>query len=142
MNWRVVVWLGSLGVFMGIATIFGLSPHVEMVLWVVMAFVSSYVLARFVTQKLVLHGMSAGALMGAAHGILQMLFFDLYLVNNPTAAKGFVETEGIKPRMFVFVVGAITGIVYGAIVGGMGIIVARMLKRYTHSHPNFRNIRS
>lgn len=142
MNWRIVMWLGSLGVFMGIATILGLSPDVEVALWAVMAFVSSYLLVRFVTQKLILHGIGAGFLMGAAHGIVQMLFFDVYLANNPTAAKGFVETEGVKPRIFVFVVGTLTGIVYGALVGGIAMVAARMLKWYAHHHPNFRNIRS
>ncbi|HXG01250.1 MAG TPA: hypothetical protein VNL69_10690 [Bacteroidota bacterium] len=133
MQWKTVVTLGVFGLLMGIASVFGYTEGAETVLWIAIALFAAYWLEKHVEQRLLVHGICAGVLIGFINSIVQAAFFSSYLANNPLAAKGFVDTGGVAPRVFVVVVGTLIGFVYGLVLGGLALAARKLLARRTRS---------
>ncbi len=136
MQWKTILMLVGVGVLMGIASVFGFTERIELLLWVVIAVFASYWIVRNVQAQVFAHGLCSGVLMGVANSALQFLFFQTYISNNPTTAKAFVDAGGISPRVFVLLVGPFIGLLYGAFIGTLSIVGSKIVKSRFGSHSN------
>ncbi len=134
MQWKIVIILGGFGVLMGLASVLGFTERIELLVWIVVAVFAAYWIVRTLDAKVFLHGLCAGLLMGIANALLQFLFFDTYLSNNPTSAKQFVDTGGVSPRVFVLLAGPFIGLFYGAFIGVLNIAGSKILKGRSRSN--------
>jgi hypothetical protein len=130
MNWKVIVALVLLGLMMGIASLFGWTQNIELVLWIIIALVAAFWIATNKAGRPFLHGLLAGLLMGVCNSLVQFGFFEMYLANNPVAGEQFSKIPGgIQPRFFVLLVGPAVGLMYGMFLGLFALIAAKFVQR-------------
>ena len=125
MKWNIVFLLSLFGVGIGIASLFGFTEGVEFYWWIVVALVTAYILAKQTSHKLFLHGFYSGLGMGICHVFVLFIFFDLYVVHNPSIANGFTSIPGdIEPRTFFLITSPVIGGLYGLMLGALAQIAA------------------
>lgn len=130
MNWKMILALALLGLIMGIASLFGWTQNIELVLWIIIAAVAAFPLATNKAGKPFLHGLLAGLLMGVCNSLIQFGFFEMYLANNPAAGEQFSKIPGgISARFFVVLVGPAVGLMYGVFMGLLGLIATKLVER-------------
>jgi hypothetical protein len=130
MNWKIILLLSLFGVVMGIASLFGISQGVEWILWIIIAFASAFILSVNVTNKFFAHALFIGLLDGIYPSVIQLAFFDTYILNNPQLLEGFQQLPAtVEPRLFVLVIGPFIGIVYGLFIGLITRIIEKFRKK-------------
>lgn len=137
MNLPLVALLVLFGVAMGAGTLAGLFPNgLELPLWLVIAVISGLWIGSKVTRLTFLHGFLAGLGAGLASPLIQVLFFDAYLQNNPTAAQSFKSLPaGFSPRVFVAIISPVIAILYGLGVGLLAWLVGRIRRKRASAAP-------
>jgi len=126
MKWNIVFLLSLAGAAMGIASLFGLTAHIEMEEWIVIALFTAYILSKQTTHNLFLHGLCIGIISGVAFAVVQTLFFPVYLTNNPSAAASFTSMfPDSDPKFFIVLTSPVIGGVYGVIVGAFSVAASR-----------------
>jgi hypothetical protein len=126
MKWNIVFLLSLAGAAMGIASLYGLTAHIEMEEWIVIALFTAYILSKQTTHKLFLHGVFIGIISGLAFSIIQTLFFSMYLKNNPSAATTFNTIfSDSDPKIFIVLTSPVIGGVYGVIIGAFSVAASR-----------------
>jgi len=82
MNWTLIFALSSVGILMGIASIFGLSGWEANIAWLVLGGGTAAFLPRNVNEKIVGHGFAIGLIAGIIVGLFRFVFFGTYVENN------------------------------------------------------------
>lgn len=67
MNWKMILALALLGLIMGVASLFGWTQNIELVLWIIIAVVAAFGIATNRAGRPFLHGLLAGT-----HGSVQL----------------------------------------------------------------------
>lgn len=131
MDFAVMALLSFLGLAMGVATLAGLVPRgFELPLWLMIAVVAAIWIARRVERRVFLNGLLAGILAGLASPLVQVLFFDTYLRNNPDAVEAFQTLPaGLSPRTVVAVMGPVVALIYGLCLGLFAWVAGKALRR-------------
>jgi lysylphosphatidylglycerol synthetase-like protein (DUF2156 family) len=133
MHWILIALLSGFGLVMGIASLVGLTGRfgvlpvpLEPMLWLVIALCAAAVLARRLNDRRFLHGFLAGWLMSMWNGLCQASFLDLYLQNNPEYADRLADLpSGADARVFIPLVSAVIGGLYGLLVGAASWLAGR-----------------
>ena len=68
---------------MGIVTIMGWGQNMEIFIWLFMIIAASIVIKKNIQKQLFIHCMLIGFSWGVDCTIVQVIFFDLYVINNP-----------------------------------------------------------
>ena len=131
MNFGLIGLLSVFGLAMGAATLMGAIPRgFEGPLWLVIGILCAIWIARQLSGRLFLHGFLVGALNGALSPSIQVLFFPLYLKNNPYAAEAFRQLPGgFSPRLFVLVSAPFIAILSGLVVGLLAWVAGKAMRR-------------
>jgi hypothetical protein len=130
MNWKVIVALSGFGAAMGIASVFGLLRGNEALFWLIIGIVSAVWVARRVQHKYFIHGLIVGIIWGLAASIIQVAFFQTYLINNPESAKQMKQVPGsLNSRFFILMLAPIIGVVTGLLLGALSWIAAKVMRR-------------
>ena len=126
MKWNIVFLLSLTGAVVGTASLFGLTEGIELYWWIVIALLTAYFLAKQTSHKLFLHGFYSGIGMGICHVLILFIFFDLYVLHNPTSANGFTSIPGnLEPRIFLLITSPVIGGLYGLVLGALAQIAAK-----------------
>ena len=65
-----------------------------------------------------MHGVIVGLFTGILVSVIQAVFFDKYLMNNPTSLDGFKNlTTSLEPQYVLLFSGPFFGIAYGIVMG-------------------------
>ena len=130
MNWKLIFGLAGFGVLMGVLSLFGYTQGIEWLLWLIIAVVCSVLIAKMLSVKYFLNGLLVGFLGGIFNSIVQSVFFDTYLSNNPKAAEGFGPIPGgLDPRIFVLIAGPFIGLLYGLVLGLFTWLTGKIFKK-------------
>ena len=82
MNWILILALSSIGILMGIGSIFGLSGWGEYLVWIILAGGTAAILPRNINEKIVGHGFMVGFIACVIVGLFRFIFFSTYVENN------------------------------------------------------------
>ena len=122
MNWEIVALLSLFGLVMGILSVNGYTQKIEPLIWLLAGMVSAFILAKNVTSKIFLYGITLGVLWGILNGIIQSIFFDRYLKKNPKYKNAYQKKMPVRPRFFVLIAGPLIGLLTGVMVGGLAVL--------------------
>ena len=126
MNWLLILLLSIFGAVMGFLSIKGYTGKLEPFLWLLFGIISALVLSKNVDSKVFIHGLLIGLLWGIFNAIIQSSFFDQYLMNNSNLQERFKDTGSIKPQYFVLIMGPLIGLITGALLGGLSILLKKI----------------
>ena len=118
MHYKLILLFSSIGLLMGLLSVAGLTQGIEPFLWLIVGIITAWVVSRKVVRQF-LHGFLIGLAWGTLNGIVQSLFFDTYMENNPHLRPDLESIPFISARLFVLAMGPVIGLLTGAVVGGM-----------------------
>lgn len=129
MKWRLVLPLGLLGPLMGTLVVLGAFPQgSDRWAWFAVVGVCALASARFARQRALLHGAVIGFWNGASATLLQALFFDANVRNNPWLPEKFAnQPPGFDLEFFIFMLVPFIGVAGGAMTGLVAMFAARVL---------------
>jgi uncharacterized membrane protein YeaQ/YmgE (transglycosylase-associated protein family) len=99
--------------------VFGYTKRLEPVLWLLIAGVCAFVIAKQCRRRQFLHGFFVGLIGGTVASLIQALLFQTYSTNNPRFIEDFGKVSaGISARTFILALTPIIGVI-GAILLGL-----------------------
>lgn len=119
MNWTIILLLASFGLVMGLLSIHGYTQKLEPFLWLLFGIVASLVISKNIHNKPFLHALLIGLFWGVLNGVIQSLFFDQYLTNNPNVQERFQQSRFIPARHLVLITGPLIGLITGIVLAGL-----------------------
>lgn len=131
MDWPLTWTLAGIGALIGILSVVGLSsPGIEPFLWSVAAVVWIGVVRRRQPRAQFQHILTVGVLAGLLASAVQVLFFSTYLSNQPQAAEAYRALPTAFPvTAFLILSGLVKGAAFGVLVGGVALLLDRILDR-------------
>lgn len=127
MNWVLILSLSSFGVLLGILSVLGFTKKAEPILWLIAGFFTVFMLYQKETGLIFWHGFIIGVSWGFLNSIIQSIFFETYLKNNPKYTAAFSKSSHLKPRYLILLVGPMLGLLTGAVLGGLSWFVQKFL---------------
>ncbi|MEX0287857.1 MAG: hypothetical protein AB3N14_02000 [Flavobacteriaceae bacterium] len=126
-KWLCVLILADFGIVMGVLSVNGLTQKLEPYLWLLFGIISAYVLVKKVRYRLFFHSVLLGVLWAVVNALIQVLFFDSFLANNPADALAFEELTVIEPKIFVLLFSPIYGLLMGIVIGVLSLLLKKIL---------------
>lgn len=129
MNWK---WIGILSVFSvisSVATVFGVMPKgaMQYIVGFGVGIIISVVFAKMTADKFFKNGFTLGITGGILGTLVQMLFFNTMLENNPEMAAKFEQMPANMNPVVMFAAFAPIGVVISGAVQGFLTWAAAML---------------
>lgn len=125
MNLGLVLFLSGAGFAMGVASVLGFTRGIEGFLWLFVGLFCALCVAKNAPTRPFVNGALVGLIAGVAAPLIQAVFMDAYLANNP----GFLEslpTKSLGPRAFVVALAPVIGAVGGIVLGAGSWLVTRV----------------
>lgn len=126
MDWKIIIISSSIGIIMGLLSINGFTQKIEPFLWLLFGISISLVLSKNIDQKIFLHGLLIGLAWGIINGLIQSIFFDLYITNNPQFQQSYQKITFMTPKYFVLITGTITGLITGLVLGALSMLLKKI----------------
>jgi hypothetical protein len=126
MDWKIMAILSIIGLVMGLLSVKGFTQKIEPVLWLLFSIAASLILSKNIGQKPFLHALLIGIAWGICNGVIQSVFFDTYLANNPSLQQNFQKQSFIRPRYLGLATGPIIGVITGLILGGLTLLLRKL----------------
>ena len=121
MQWKLLLALSTLGLVSGFTALFGWWAAMGPYRYAIGFMICTFFLATKVETKHALHGLILGLLIGALEALVGQLFVDTYLANNLDQAEAYMWSFGL----FFVLVGLISGVSYGTVLGLSGWVIGR-----------------
>ena len=116
LNQKIIFKTGSFGFLMGIITVMGWSQQLEPILWLIIGIGTTYVLNKNIKEDLLLHCLIIGLCWGVDCTIVQALFFDSFLSNNPQHSYNSLDYQIIPAQLLIIGIGILLGSVGGTLL--------------------------
>ena len=126
MNWHLILLLSLFGILMGTLSVLGFTKKAEPLLWLVIGLFTAFMVSRKITEMMFWHGFIIGIFWGCLSSLLQSIFFQTYLKNNPKYAEAFQKNQKINSRYLMLVVGPLMGLLTGTVVGGFAWFIQKI----------------
>jgi len=126
MDWKLILLLSVIGFIMGLLSVRGFTRTLEPFLWLLFGIAAALLISKNIDQKTFLHGFLVGLSWGIANGIIQSVFFDIYIVNNPQLQQNFQKVTFIKPRFFSLLAAPAIGLITGLALGGLSLLLRKL----------------
>lgn len=128
MNWILIISLSLFGVMVGMLSIFGVTEGKEYWMLGIVLLVSSLVLGMKAPGKFFKHGFFTALISALLSSVLHYVFYDTYMANNASFAEQMSQVpDGFNMRIMMLVGGPFSGAISGVILGGLTILMARLL---------------
>ncbi|MBS1518558.1 MAG: hypothetical protein JSS91_10775 [Bacteroidetes bacterium] len=130
MNWKVILQLSLLGLLVGILSIFGIvNQTIELIVWLIIGVFSGYVIHKKMNKLIFTHSVITGLFMGILSSVIQSVFFNTYLKNNPSSLDGLKNIPAaMEPQYILLFSGPFLGIIFGVIIGLIAIAFNKFSK--------------
>jgi len=130
MNWKIILSLTFVGILIFIGSTFGVIPAgKEWIGWIILGIISGIVISR-TCSRVFMHGVVTGLITGIIGSVIQSVFFDSYLLHNPSSLDGFKQLPvSLAPQYVILFSGPFFGIAYGIVVGLIAIIVSGISRK-------------
>jgi hypothetical protein len=134
MNWKIIILLVLIVTALSIVLLFGIINSSYLFLYLlVTAIFSGLIIAKTCDRMVFTHGVVAGLFGGILGSVIQAVFFDTYLENNPGSLDGIKNlTTSLEPQYVILFSGPFVGIAYGIIAGLVAYIIHGKSKRKTN----------
>ena len=128
MNWKLVFGLSLFGMAMAIGTVFLIPANVEPIFWVAVFLLSALLIAKKAPSRRFLHGLMTGIANSVWITAAHVLLFSRYIANHPQE-QAMMSSMPLRnsPRIMMTLVGPVIGVVSGAIIGGLALVIARFV---------------
>lgn len=129
MNWRLLAPLAAFGPIMGTLMLMGAFPKgVDRFAWLLVMLACAFVVARRERVRALPHAALVGFWNGASSTLIQALFVNRLLANNPWIAQSFADQpKGFDMDYFMFMLVPFIGVAGGALTGLLAILFVRLL---------------
>jgi len=127
MNWRLILLLSLFGPAVGVLTVLGVFPRgVDRFVWFVVVGVSAFAVAREEPRRALLHGALAGFITGVSSTLIQAVWVETLVANNPWMVEAMAgQPAGFDFEFFVFMLVPFIGVAGGAMTGLLAMLAAR-----------------
>ncbi len=122
-NTSLLLWLSLFGAAIATLTVGGLTRAVEPWLWLIGGSIAVVAILKKSGSHYFAHGLFVGLIWGFLAGLIQSLFFESYLANNPAYANTLEQINFMPPRYFSLISSPIFGIFTGIIIGGVATLL-------------------
>jgi len=126
MDWKLIILLSSFGIIMGLLSVKGFTQKLEPFLWILFAIISALVISKNISGKTFLHAFIVGICWGVFNALCQHFFFEKYMANNLPLRENFNKITFIQPKYFVLITGPLIGLITGAVLGGLSLLVKKI----------------
>ena len=116
LNQKIILQTGIFGVFMGISTTMGWCQEKEIYILIVMIIVTVLYLKKNLSSYIFLHSIIIGLSWGFDCSLIQIIFIDTFLINNPFYANLINSLAEINTSIFLLLTGIFWGLISGTIV--------------------------
>ncbi len=130
MNWKWIGILACVSLLTALLTVFGVMPEGPMgiVIGIVEGLALSYVFARNTDERFFRNGFTLGAVSGLVASLVQMMFFNTMVENNPQMSERMSKMpSSVNPVVFMAISAPITIAVSGALQGLFTLGMAALL---------------
>lgn len=119
MNWNLIIKLSAFGILMGALTVFGIIPNgFEFFVWLIIAVVSAFIVSKHMKKLIITQSVVIGLFMGILASVIQSVFFETYIKNNPVSLDGFKDIPtAMEPQYVLLFSGPFIGIIFGVVIG-------------------------
>jgi len=134
MNWKLVFLLSLFGLAMAFLTIWLVPSTVEPFCWLVIFLICSYCIAKYAPGKYFLHGLMVSIFNSVWITAAHAAFFYQYIAAHPEflqATAGLPTDLAGHPRRMMVPIGAISGVLFGIILGLFAFIASKIVNRST-----------
>lgn len=127
MKWRLLLPLGLCGPLLGGLTVLGLVPRgADRFAWSGVVILCAVLVARRSRERALLNGAVLGFWNGASSTLVQALWVETLVTNNPWIADTFAgQPPGFDLEFFVFMLVPFIGVAGGAMTGLLAMLAAR-----------------
>ncbi len=122
MQWKLLLALSTLGLVSGFMAVFGRWAATAPYPYAIGFMICTFALAKKVETSHAQHGLVLGLLIGAVEALVGQLFVNTYLANNLDQAEAYMWSFGL----FFVLVGLISGVSYGTVLGLSGWVIGRV----------------
>jgi len=128
-NWRLLAWLAPIGPVVGTLTVLGVLPRgADRFVWFTVVVGTAFLVARRAPARALLHGAVAGFWNGATSTLVQAIFLQELVANNPWFPDAFAkQPPGFDLDYFVFMTVPFIGVAGGAMTGLLSMLAVRIL---------------
>jgi len=129
MNWKWIGILSVFGVISSLMSIFGVMPKgaMQYVISFSVGIILSIIFVKVTADKFFKNGFTLGITAGLLSMLLQMLFFNTMLENNPEMAAKFEQMPANMNPVVMFAAFAPIGVVIGGAIQGFLTWLVAML---------------
>ena len=123
------MWLAPIGPVVGTLTVLGVFPQgADRFVWTAIVIGTALLVARRAPERVLLHGAVAGFWNGTTSTLVQALFLETLVANNPWFRDAFAKKPpGFDLDYFVFMTVPFIGVAGGAMTGLLSMLAARIL---------------
>jgi hypothetical protein len=131
MNRGLILKLSALGPAMGALVVIGVFPEgTDRFAWMVVNIGCAVAIARSQVANVFWHGCVTGFIVGASSTLVQGVFADTLIANNPWMLERFADQpEGFNLQFFVMMLVPFIGIAGALLTGFLSFLAARVLRR-------------
>jgi hypothetical protein len=132
MNWKLILLLSLFGLAMGLATVSLIPSTIEPFFWLVIFVICAYIIATYAPGKFFLHGLLVSIVNGVWVTLAHASMFYTYISTHPEymqMVEGLPPTLSGHPRRLMFLIGPITGVMFGLVLGLFAWIASRLFRR-------------
>ena len=102
LNQKIILQTGIFGVFMGISTTLGWCQEKEIYILIVMIIATILYLKKNLSSYIFLHSIIIGLSWGFDCSLIQIIFIDTFLINNPFYANLINSIAKINTSFFYY----------------------------------------
>ena len=115
---------------MAFAAVFGLTQHIEPLLWLIIFIFYAVIIAKKTSDKRFLHGLLVSVLNGIWIGIIHASFFTTYIDNNPEMRDSYEKLPHFAgPQVMVLIFGPLIGILTGMVSGLFAYLAGKFINK-------------
>ena len=132
MNWKLVLLLSLFGLGMGLATVSLIPSTIEPVFWLVIFIICAYLIARYAGGKYFQHGFMVSIVNSVWITLAHAAMFYKYAEDHPEfmqMVEGLPPALAAHPRRLMFLIGPISGVIFGLVLGFFSWAAGRLLNR-------------
>lgn len=130
MNWKLVFSLSLLGLAMALGTVSIIPSNVEPIFWLAIFLVCALVIAKSVPSAYFVNGLMVGIVNSVWVTGAHVVLFARYIANHHREAAMMTSMPlANHPRVMMLIIGPMIGIVSGAIIGVLAVILSKWVKR-------------
>jgi|TARA_B100001094_G_scaffold213178_1_gene207236 lysylphosphatidylglycerol synthetase-like protein (DUF2156 family) len=116
LNQKIILKTGIFGILMGISTTLGWCQEKEIYILFIMIIGTILYLKKNLNSYIFSHSIIIGLSWGFDCSLIQIIFIDTYLINNPFYANIINSTTNINSSFILILIGVFWGLISGTII--------------------------